>query len=110
MAGEDGRANAGEADLTVPAGEVGRPKRETGIDGLPALGMPPMREDASPGAGEPDLGIPVCKRDVCDGIALPSVFSGVFKPDTRRSRSSSWVLSLGDKCPTYDQIDSPTRT
>ena len=89
LAGEDGRANAGDADRTVPAGDVGRPNREAGIDGLPALGIPPMREDASPGAGEPDLGIPVCKRAACVGATLPSAFSGVPKPDTRRNRSSS---------------------
>lgn len=89
LAGEDGRAKARDADRTVPTGDVGRPSREAGREGLPALGIPPMREDAGPGAGEPDLGIPVCKRAACVAVALASAFSGVLKPDTRRSRSSS---------------------
>lgn len=77
--------------------------------GLAERGIPPIR-DVAPGAGDPDLGIPVARREACVASGADSFLSGLLVPGTRRSRSSNWVLSLGDIGPTKDQIFSPTKT
>lgn len=101
---------AGDVDLaTLEAGDTGRARRDDGtIEGLVARGIAPIRE-AGPGAGEPDLGIADEILDACVDICAVSALSGLLTPGTRRRRSSNWVLSLGDKCPTNVQILSPTR-
>lgn len=71
--------------------------------------MPPILE-AILGAGEFDLGPKVASLDTWATGAGASPLSGVLGPATRRSRSSSWVLSLGESGPTICQIFSPTRT
>ena len=91
-------------------GDAGRAKRDgAAIAGLAGRPMPPMREIAL-GAGDPDRGIPVATRDAWVASGAVSTLSGLLAPGTRRSRSSSCVLSLGDRAPTRDQIFSPTST
>lgn len=108
-AGEAGRPafDVGDADLSVAAGDDGRANLELPVtEGLPGRGIPPMRELA---AGEPGRAMPDCKRDIWEGGAEISLASVVLGPATRRRRSSSCVLSLGDRGPTRDHTFSPTR-
>ncbi|KAF8146243.1 hypothetical protein K438DRAFT_526866 [Mycena galopus ATCC 62051] len=64
------------------------------LAGLAGRGMPPFLEVVT---GEPGRGIPAARRLTWAGGAGVSPLLG---PGTRRNRSSSWVLSLGDSGPT----------
>lgn len=114
-AGDAGRPlllleGAGDEDRAGFAGEAGRARREADkTAGLAGRARPPIRE-AGPGAGDPDLGIPETRRVTWAGCKGTSARSGLLGPATRRRRSSSCVLSLGDNLLTSDQIFSPTRT
>ena len=93
--GDSGRGweNAGEADRTGMAGDAGRANRETAAtDGLAGLGPLAVRR-VMPGAG----------------MEVGSTFPCELGPGTRRSRSSSCVLSFDDSWPTRDHTFSPTR-
>lgn len=95
--GDSGRAaGPGEADRTTFAGDCGRPRREIPeTEGLAGLGTPATSRETAIFA--------------IAGAAAGSALPWVLGPGTRRSRSSSWVLSLEDKGPTKDQTFSPTR-
>jgi hypothetical protein len=93
--GDSGRTceGTGDAVLSVFAGDAGRATREVdAIDGLADLGVWADRR-ATP------LGV----------TGGGSVFPWELGPGTRRNRSSSCVLSLGDRGPTRDHTFSPTR-
>jgi hypothetical protein len=94
VAGETGRVTfdaAGDEDLTVLAGELGREDLAIpDTEGLAGRGTPPTR------------------RATWAGGAGVSGFVGLLGPATRRSRSSNCVLSLGESDPTRDHIFSPT--
>lgn len=84
--GEEGRARR---EGPVTAGEAGR-----GIPPMPlnrelGLGTPEARREAGPGV-----------EDVGGAETALSGVSPLLGPATRRNRSSSCVLSLGDKGPT----------
>jgi hypothetical protein len=93
--GDSGRVceGTGEAVLSVFAGEAGRAIRDAAvIDGLADLGALAVRRATPLGA-----------------MGGGSVFPWELGPGTRRNRSSSCVLSLGDRGPTRDHTFSPTR-
>ena len=93
--GDSGRTceGTGEAVLSVFAGDAGRAIREVAaIDGLADLGVWADRRATPLGA-----------------TGGGSVFPWELGLGTRRNRSSSWVLSLGDRGPTRDHTFSPTR-
>ena len=95
----------GDVDLTVRAGEAGRASREmAATDGLAALGGPPPR------AIVPGRAMPPATRETAGGVATVVEPSWVLGPETRRRRSSSWVLSFGGKGPTNVQTFSPIST
>lgn len=83
----------GDADLRTRAGDAGRAIRDTAeTDGL---------------AG---LGILAAKRAILGaGTTVGSDWPWELGPGTRRSLSSSCVLSFADKVPTRAQTFSPTR-
>src|SRR5713226_1993479 len=89
----------GDGDLA----DAGCAIREPPVGGLPDRGMPPGRgRDKDGDAGLP---MPPVSREICDGCGARASFpnsrlSGVLGPATRRSLSSSWVLSLGLRDPT----------
>jgi hypothetical protein len=106
-AGETGRAKfdeTGEFTLTVRAGEAGRPGFETPTrEGLTGLWVLPGR------AGEAGRGMPAVNLATGGSAARFPVLPGLLGPATRRRRSSSCVLSFGDKGPTSDHTFSPTK-
>jgi hypothetical protein len=107
-AGEMGLARFNEAGEAVRIGDAGRASFETlAIAGLAGRGMPPGRWSE---AGELGRGIPAARRVTRGGggTRVPTLL-GLLGPATRRNRSSSWVLSFGDKVPTSDQTCSPTK-
>ena len=105
-----GEAERGPADT----GDVGRVNRDDGgFEGLGALAMLPRRvRTDGPKEGDADRGMPQAPASLeifGFGAASGSGFSWLLGPATRLRRSSSCVLSLGDKGPTYCQTFSPTR-
>lgn len=83
----------------VLEGDVGRTNRE--VDGVMGRGIPnDLTEAWDSGRREPV------------GVRGDETFSlsGLLElgPGTRRSRSTSWVLSFGERGPTSDHILSPT--
>lgn len=80
--GDAGRfvLRAGDADLAWTLGDAGRAR-------IPPI--PPIRDGAAFGAGDPDLGIPETKRVTCAGAAGTSFLSGLLGPATLRNLSSS---------------------
>lgn len=83
----------------VLEGDAGRANREV-VDGVVERGIPNGLIDACDSGRRGPVGV---RGD-------PIFFSGLFKldPGTRRRRSSSWVLSFGERGPTSDHIFSPT--
>ena len=83
----------GEAVLSVFAGDTGRAIREVAVmEGLADLEAWAVRRVTPLGA-----------------TGGGSVFPWELGPGTRRNRSSSCVLSFGDRGPTRDHTFSPTR-
>ena len=80
-------------------GDVGRANREV-VDGVVGRGIPNDLIEAWDSGRRGPVGV---RGDTTS-------LSGLFKlgPGTRRSRSSSWVLSFGERGPTNDHTFSPT--
>lgn len=103
-AGEAARAisdGAGDADRTVLEGDAGWTNREA--DGVMERGIPNDLAEAWDSGRRGPVGV--------RGDATFSL-SGLLElgPGTRRSRSSSWVLSFEEREPTSGHILSPTWT
>ena len=92
---------AGDADRTVLEGDTGRANREVLVDGVVERGIPNDLIEAWDSGRRGPVGV---RGDIVLSL------SGLFKlgPGTRRSRSSSWVLSFGEREPTSGHIFSPT--
>lgn len=92
---------AGDADRTVLEGDAGRASREVLVDGVVERGIPNDLIEAWDSGRRGPVGV--------RGDTILSL-SGLFElgPGTRRSRSSSWVLSFGESEPTSDHTFSPT--
>lgn len=90
---------AGDVDWIVLDGDVGRANREE-VDGVVGRGIPSDLIEAWDSGRRGPVGV---RGDIT--LSLSELFE--FSPGTLRSRSSSWVLSLGEREPTSDQIFSP---
>ena len=90
----------GDTDRMVLEGDAGRANREV-VDGVVGRGIPSDRIEARDSGRRGPIGV---RGDETFSL------SGLFKlgPGTRRSRSSSWVLSFEERGPTSDHIFSPT--
>lgn len=111
--GEDARPvvcnGAGEADRNDRPGEPGRAMRDiVEAAGLVGRGIPPAFPTDGDSGREPAF----ASRDTCGGGAgvWCSGLAGLLGPATRRRRSSSCVLSLGERGPTKVHTFSPTST
>ena len=84
----------------VLEGDTGRANREVVVDGVVGRGIPNDLIEAWDSGRRGPVGV---RGDTTLSL------SGLFKlsPGTRRSRSSSWVLSLGERGPTSDHTLSP---
>ena len=111
--GEDSRPTvcdgAGETDRNERLGEPGRAMRDVvEAAGLAGRGIPPNFPTDGDSGREPMF----ASRATCGGGAgvWCSGLTGLLGPATRRRRSSSCVLSLGERAPTKDHTFSPTST
>ena len=101
--------NAGETDRNGPPGEPGRAMRDImEAAGLAGRGIPPT----FPTDGDSGRELAFTSRATCGGGAgvWCSSLAGLLGPATRRRRSSSCVLSLGERGPTKVHTFSPTST
>ena len=89
----------GDDDRTVLEGDAGWANRV--VDGVMGRGIPNDLIEAWDSGRRGPVGV--------RGDAIFSL-SGLLElgPGTRRSRSTSWVLSFGERGPTSDHIFSPT--
>lgn len=111
--GEDNRPvvckGAGETDRNDRLGEPGRAMRDVvEAAGLAGRRIPPTFPTDGDSGREPTL----VSRATCEGGAgvWCSGLTGLLGPATRRRRSSSCVLSLGERTPTKVHTFSPTST
>lgn len=90
---------AGDVDLTVLEGDAGCANRE--VDGVMGRGIPNDLTEAWDSGRSGPVGV---LGDAT--LSLSELLR--LGPGTRRSRSTSWVLSFGERGPTSDHILSPT--